>query len=397
MSAVGVSGVFLSLLAWLVTSERGTPARLYLFLVLLALLAAASTAYYFYVQTAPADTSTYYFDRMGLVQWDFRLGTVFLVKLVQTMRDWIGGTYLDYFLLFQAIGFWGIVLLMRTLEEVHDKLRLKPTALSYLLLFLPGVHFWTSAIGKDAPLFLGCSLVVWAAMRIPARLPYFATGVALMVLFRPHIALVAVGALAMAEFFDPRSTALRRLGLMMVALAGLAIVAGTVESTFRVDVTSAESLSTFIERQQAIGQGIGGTTAVVGASYPVKLLSLLFRPFFFDSSGAFAMVASMENVVYVFIIGFLVLNVPLVIRLCTRIYFLRFCLIFAGTLILLLSLVYYNVGLGARQKTMFVPGLFSLVAAVWAVRRSGLDRGPTQVRAPQTTAPLPALGQQKHA
>ena len=28
----------------------------------------------------------------------------------------------------------------------------------YLLLFLPGLHFWTSAIGKDAPLFLGVAI-----------------------------------------------------------------------------------------------------------------------------------------------------------------------------------------------------------------------------------------------
>ncbi len=397
MGPVGVIGIFLCLLAWLVASERATPNRVYLFLVLMALHIGASIAFYIYVQSAPADSGLYYYDPYGMARWNFGLGTVFLVRLVQTMREWIGGSYLDYFLIFQAFGFWGLVLLMRTFEEVHAKLGLKPTALSYLLLFLPGVHFWTSAIGKDAPLFLGCSLAVWAAMRFPARLPYFALAVFIMVLFRPHIALVAVAALATAEFFDPRSSTIRKLGLLMVALAGMALVAGTIQTTFSVDVTSADSLTGFFERQQAIGQGIGGGTAVADASYPVKLLSLLFRPFFFDSSGGFALVASMENVVYVFVVGFLLLNVPLVVRLSTRIYFLRFCLVFATTLILLLALVYYNVGLGARQKTMIVPALFSLVVAVWAVRRSGLDMARAGGRAPEPAAAVRALGQQKHA
>lgn len=397
LTPLGLIGIFACLLAWPVASERATPNRLYLFLSLLALHIAASIAYYLYAQTGPADSSTYFFDRQGLARWDFALGTVFTVKLVQLLRDTLGGTYFDYFLIFQAIGFWGIAILMRTLQEVHIKLGVEETGLSQLLLFLPGVHFWTSAIGKDAPLFLGASLAVWAAMRLPARLLYFVLAVGLMMLFRPHIALIAVASFASAEFFNPRPGLLRKAGLLTVALGGLAAVGATIRTTFRVDVTSAESLSSFFESQQAVSQEIAGTTAVLGASYPGRVLSLLFRPFFFDGSGPYAMIASLENVVYVFIVGLILLNLPLTFRLSRRIFFVRFTTVFAAMLIMMLAMVYYNVGLGARQKTMIVPALFCLVAVLWAIRRNGLEKLPMKH---PTAAPRLELGgtpQRKHA
>jgi hypothetical protein len=64
------------------------------------------------------------------------------------------------------------------------------------------------------------------------------------------------------------------------------------------------------------------------------------------------------------------------VRLARQVFFLRFALVFAGTLALLLSMVYYNVGLGLRQKVMFMPALLTFFVALVAVRRVKTRQAP---------------------
>src|SRR5690349_15070644 len=82
---------------------------------------AATILSYTYAQSHVADAALYYYDF-----WHFNnkpwssLSTVFIIHITQLARYDLGATYLDCFMLFQAIGFWGIMLLMRTLEEIHS-------------------------------------------------------------------------------------------------------------------------------------------------------------------------------------------------------------------------------------------------------------------------------------
>ena len=185
MTLMGLLGVILALLAWQVAFVEKTRTRIAVFFLAFLFHIGTAVVYYFWSQTTSADAIMYYYDPYRFYGTGFGMGTRFVVYLVQFLRESLGGTYLDYFLLFQAFGFWGIVFLMRTFEEVHIELGTPQSRFSYLLLLLPGVHFWTSAIGKDGPLFLAASLAVWSAMRLRRRFVGFSLAVLLMVLFRP--------------------------------------------------------------------------------------------------------------------------------------------------------------------------------------------------------------------
>jgi small-conductance mechanosensitive channel len=102
----------------------------------------------------------------------------------------------------------------------------------------------------------------------------------------------------------------------------------------------------------------------------VRLLSLLFRPLFLDAQGAFGLIASLENVFIIVLLVTLFRNFGQLMRMIRQVFFIRFAAVFALILIVLLSLVYYNVGLGLRQKIMFMPALLTMFVAVLAVRRS---------------------------
>lgn len=366
MTPVGLIGLLLSFAAFPIASQRMSANRVLVFFTLLLLHVGAAVVYYLYTQTASADTTLYYYDSVGMVRWPFALGTVFTVRLVQFLKGAIGGSYLDYFLIFQAFGFWGIVLLMRSFEEIHALLGTAQGQLANALLFLPGMHFWSSAVGKDAPLFLAVSLAVWSMLSLRRRWIPMAIALGIMVLFRPHIALVTVMSVALAALLGGRQSILTRVGLLTVALAGAALIATTVESTFQVQVSNPDSVSDFFVRRNAVFSTLEGGTAVRDASYPFKLFSLMFRPFFIDANGVFALIASFENAILLVMIAFMAWNWRESLRLVRSVYFLKFVLVFACLLTALLASVYYNVGLGLRQKIMIMPAFLCFFVAQWA-------------------------------
>ena len=374
MTLVGLLGPIIALLAWQMAFVERTRTRAAIFFLAFLTHIGTTILYYFWVQTTVADTILYYDDPYSFYGTGFGMGTRFVIYMVQYLKDILGGTYLDYFLLFQAFGFWGVVLMMRIFEEIHIELGTKQSPFTYLLLFLPSIHFWTSAIGKDAPLFLAASLAVWSAMQLRRRFIAFGLSILIMVLFRPYIALAALMALALSAFIDPRNSVGTKLVLLLAAFAAVVPVLGTVENTFRVDVTSAESVSDFFQYQSEISAQDEGGSAVVGASYPVRIFSLLFRPLFVDANGAFGLIASLENLFLMFILFQMLRNFGSVKKLVRSVFFVRFGSIFAVVLILLLGFVYYNVGLGLRQKVMFMPGLLTLFVAVLAVKHAKAAR-----------------------
>jgi hypothetical protein len=151
MSIIGILSLLLCLAALPFFPPARTPRGLLLFFGLLALHAGASIAFYQYALSNSADAALYYFDTTGLRRSEMQLGTIFTIKTVQTIKSAVGGTYLDYFLLFQVLGFWGLLFLQRGLDFTHRSFGDVLTRVPNWLLFLPGLHFWTSAIGKDAP------------------------------------------------------------------------------------------------------------------------------------------------------------------------------------------------------------------------------------------------------
>jgi hypothetical protein len=347
--------------------------RLFLFLLLLLAHLGASVAYYLYAQEFGGDVRMYYNDTYGIYGRGSGLSTVFVVNLVQFLKEYLGGSFLDYFLLFQAMGFWGIIFVLRTFDDIHDELGQPRYSRIYLLLFLPGIHFWTSAIGKDAPLFLGVAMCVWAGVRLLTRWPIFVGGLAVAMLFRPHITLIALVALALTVLLGRNTRLITRFALLAVTVVGIGSVAGLVSSTFNgLNLSNADQMSEFIETKSSVSEESGGDMSIIGASFPVKLFSLLFRPFFVDANGLLGYIASLENVVLLIMILLLLRRAPTAYSVAQGALFARFAFIFFVLLTLLLAMVNYNVGLGLRQKMMMMPALLAFVAALLAVRAARL-------------------------
>jgi hypothetical protein len=82
-----------------------------------------------------------------------RMNTQFIIYIVQTMKLYIGGSYLDLFFDIPSIWILWNSILMRICEEIYEALHLEQPLYTYLILLLPSIHYWTTAIGKDALFF----------------------------------------------------------------------------------------------------------------------------------------------------------------------------------------------------------------------------------------------------
>lgn len=378
MTLLGLIGILIAAAGFRFARVNEARSRLVLFVLLLLAHVGASVAYYIYAQAFGGDVALYYFDELG-IRGASGLSTVFVVNLVQTMKQYVGGSFLDYFMIFQAMGFWGILFVLRTFDDIHNEVGQPTFNRVYLLLFLPGLHFWTSAIGKDAPIFLGVAMCVWAAFRLQTRYLAFAAGLAIAVLFRPHITLIALVALALTVLFARKTSIFTRIALLAVVAAGIGSVGGLVSESFGgLNMSNSDAVTEFIETKSSVSEESGGDINIINAAFPLKLVSLLFRPFFIDATGLLGYVASLENVVLVLVIGALAWQFKTAFALARTAFFARFAALFFVMLTVLLAMVNYNVGLGLRQKMMMMPALLVFFAALMAVRRlrQGTVYGP---------------------
>lgn len=379
MTALGLLGVLISIAGFHFARANASKARFALFFLLLLEHIGATFAAYLYAQEFGSDSQLYYYDIYKMAGSEWGAGTIFIINLVQLIKKYFGGSFLDYFLLFQSMGFWAILFIMRSFDSIHEELGQPIFKPVYLLLFLPGLHYWTSSLGKDAAVLLAVAMCTWAAFRLQRRYLAFGAGVVLAMLVRPHIALLALIAFAVTLLLGRGTSVLMRVALLAVILAGIGSVAGLVENTFvGVNFSSADAMTEFLESKSQVSEESGADLAITGASFPYKLISLLFMPFFFDANGAFGYVASLENLVLFGIIATLIWRFGTALSVARATVFARFAFFFFVMITFVLSLVHYNVGLALRQKMMMMPALLVFFAATLAVRavRKGMVYGP---------------------
>jgi hypothetical protein len=371
VSTLGLIGIILGFFAIPVAFTQPTRLKVAYLAVIYLLHVAACVVYFWRAQEGVADSAMYYYDPFQNYQDGLNVGTQGLIYIIQYLRDIFGGTYLDFFLLFQAIGFLGITVLIRVFEEIHDELRLPHAPYFYALIAVPSLHFWSSALGKDGPFLLATSLALWASMRLPSRGVALIGALLLMLFIRPHIAIVAGAALSLAVVVGKGIPAYLRIGLLLISVVGIGLATATLQSAYAIDITSADSIGQQFERRDdVLNSEDAGTTAVNGA-FPVRLLSLMFRPLFFDAKELFGLVASFESLLVLWIVLLLVLRSRDVLGLLKNVFFARYALIYSIGLTLFLAIGYWNVGLGLRQKwTMLMPMYLSLIVTVIAVRRA---------------------------
>jgi hypothetical protein len=187
---------------------------------------------------------------------------------------------------------------------------------------------------------------------------------------------ISLAAIALTVMGDKSTSIPLRILLFFGALAGVVGAAASVWSTFQIDLSSADAVSDHLSGREALLQTEDAGRTSVDAIYPLRVLSLLFRPFFFDANEILGVIVSFENVLLLVAVSMLVFHGSKTRTLVKTVPFTRYALLSSVGVLLVLSLGYYNVGLGIRQKaTMILPGLLVLFVALRAILDARKEAG----------------------
>ena len=317
------------------------------------------------------DSRLYFYDTENYMLQSWNTGTAFVVRLTVYLSDLLGAGFEDTMFLYSLSGLLGAQLLLFKQQQYLEYAAAPLFAVALLL--LPGLHFWTSPIGKDGICFLGLALIAWYSRDYRRDWPLALLGLVMVTLVRPHIGFLTIGAFGLAQVFGAGGQA--RLGLVIpLLIVGLVGARFVFIPLIDVDIFNPDQVGLFFSSRTDFLMNTTTVRVQYISNPALRVLGFMFLPLV-DFGGLLAIAASIENVVLLAITARLVL----VLR---RVDFLRddharFLLIGFLMILLFVGLGNYNVGLGLRQKTMVYP-FFSALLTIGeaAARRRRLSTAP---------------------
>ena len=290
-------------------------------------------------------------------------GTYFIYALNYYPSKILGLSYFTGTMIYSLIGFFGLTYFYTTaISLIPNNPSFSGFNLFPLLFFLPNLHFWSCAVGKDALLFFCIAIFIHGIIEPFKRIPFIVLGLLLSYFIRPHITLFMLLAFGIAYFSGKNISFLKRI-LFFSLMIGIAIAILPLVLKFsKIEEASIESFDKFSQTKAAVLSGKNTSSAIDISSYPLplKIFTFLFRPFFFDINGLPSLFASLENLLLL-VLSFSIFRknpiqtfktAPFVIQ--GMVYFLLI-----GTFAFAQSLG--NLGIMIRMRNMFLPGLIFFI------------------------------------
>ncbi len=328
------------------------------------------------LKAATADAHLYYYDTDMYTAQPFALGTSAIVYITQFLKSSLNLGFVDLMLIFGILSAIAIILLSRWIDE---NFKGNARSLGLVLCFLPGLHFWTSSIGKDAPMALGIFLVIFSAINIRKRMWLFGLGALICLLTRPHILIILIAAWVGSHVLR-NSNPILRIGALILAVAFIPVAQIIIQSFLGIDILNSNELSKLVAERESYFENTidDGVTFI---SNPIfRVIYFTFNPLFYNALSVTSLMASVENMILIImalrvLIGFSAIEE----RSKTLALFL---LLFISAMVLFLGLGGYNIGLALRQKVMIYPAFIMLLVLCeqgLAVRRSARSQKSNQL------------------
>jgi hypothetical protein len=324
--------------------------------------------YLWYVLENGGDAIGYYLAAQeGILEFGF--GTDGVNYLTHLLVQVFGVSLLGAFLVFNIVGTVGLLAFDGSLKIAVQGKGRYTQRLASLIVFLPSISFWSSAIGKDALAFMAVGLALWAALRLHQRWVLMLVAIAIMLLARPHMAALMTVTWAFAVLVDKKFSLTRKTSLSLATLGTAFIMVPLgLDYAGLSDGVSQESFSTYIEQRQGFNMEGGGGVNISEMSFPVQLVTYMFRPSILEANAVFSLAAGIDNLIlfFVFVAGAWALiknrREPLGE---SRVFLWAYSLISWG----ILAIVTANLGISIRQKWMFLPMLLFLIFSAMGSRK----------------------------
>jgi len=325
-----------------------------------------SLVYMWYAVSFGGDSLDYFYKSNS--SWsNFNFGTFAVVFFTSFLAQIVGLSLLGCFLVFNLFGVVGLLAFDGCLQAVGKNANIK--RLSTLIIFLPSVSFWSSAIGKDSISFMAVGLALWAALHLKRRLGLMAFAVVAMLFVRPHMAGMMVIALAIAALLESRASLPKKvlIGALSASVAAVMVPFALTYAGVE-DVVDVDSVSAYIDTRQSYNMEGGGGIDIASMSLPEQLFAYMFRPFIFEINSFFSAAAAFDNLILFFLFlagGWAMLKGKRSDLGENRAFMWVYSLMAWG----ILAMTTANMGIALRQKWMFAPMLIFLFISVIGRRK----------------------------
>ena len=301
-----------------------------------------------------------------------RIGVVLAVVYLFTGTSrWAGSIVFAWFAFGGRLLLWRA--LRRAVPEADDKRYLM------FLLFFPSLIYWPASIGKEALMFLALGVLSFAAAQLLAErvsagsIALFVAGLAGLLFIRPHLAAIGVAALGVASIVGTlggigqgaklKSTAVRVVALGVLVVAAVVVFSQTAKFFGTADEgAGVTSILDKTRSQTSIGGSAFAAPAVsTPLDVPWAIVTVIFRPFLWEASGASTLVAALESLA---LVGLVVTGWRRLVgglKLSLRRPYLVFVLTFTGAFIMAFSYI-GNFGILARQRSIMLALIFVFLA-----------------------------------
>jgi hypothetical protein len=301
------------------------------------------------------------------MQWGTKFVDLFTGFVYSIIGPSIYGGYLVYaFLAFLGSYFFYRAFLI-TFTEGNKKL------FAVLVFFFPTILWWANGIGKDALVFLGIGLFAYGAAQIirnqwQGLLP-LTLGLLGTLFIRPHITVILVLAFVLAFFLPVAGKRQVRTATSIIVILAIVVISWfllpRVMSYINLNEISPQGVMDLLQQQQG-HSSVGGAAfqAVDFANpltYPIAVVNILFRPFPWEAHSLQALIQSLEGVLVIGLVLWRIKSLGKAIASLMSNTYSRFVLIYAIVFIIVFTGV-ANFGILARERTMFFPFFFMLIA-----------------------------------
>lgn len=326
--------------------------------------------YFAYLQSNVGDALMYYSASLADELRPFRVGTAAVIYFTSLFSKIFGFSFLGVFLVNNIIGFVGLLAFYGALGSVT---RMKGKWLRFMALIivlLPSISFWSSAIGKDSISFMAVGLALWAALSLQRRMGLMIFAVLAIFFVRPHMAGMMVLALCIAFVLHGNVSTIMR---MLAGVISLAVAAFLIPFALQYagvgEASDIDALMSFVEERQGYNQQGGGGVDIASMSPPMQLFTYMFRPLIFEARSIFQLAAAIDNIILMIL--FLAGGMAIWKGRKSPVHDSRiFLWVYALLAWIVLSLTTANLGIAMRQKWMFAPMLIYLMISVMGKARS---------------------------
>jgi hypothetical protein len=328
--------------------------------VLLLLYHTGMSVSYYFLAWPGFDTNTYYVTALsGSSVYDFfEVGGGWVSLILYLPIRYIHLSYFSGFMLFNVIGFIGLLFFYITLKELiqgHDR----AVKLLNLVVFFPGLSYWTAPISKESIVFLGIMLIFYALIKLHQRIIYFALGSLPLALIRPHVFVMIILALLVAMLFLAKTKLIQKLIFIPLLFILMVPAYSLLLQRTQLETINVDTAEEFIE-ERGVNWGGGSGVDIQNYNSLFKLFTYLYRPLFVDIHNVPTALASCENLFYL-IITWQMLSFKFIrfVRKEKNL-FLSFNLLFFFIGAVLMSHTEGNLGTAMRHKVMIMPSLLAL-------------------------------------